>query len=189
MKALLASPADWISPQDDGESGDYQGDPPAADGRKVSIADTDHIYGTGGDAAWVWKTFTRGHNPIYMDPIRWDRSLRVSEADLEGARRAMGRTSRFAERVNLAAMKPAGDIASTKFCMADPGREYLVYQPKGGEAFSVMLKAGSYRCEWFDVAKGTTVSGGSIRVVDGPQRFEAPSDLSEDVALHMKLMD
>ena len=115
MDALLESPADWVSPGDDGGRFDFQGDPPPADGKKVSLADTDHIYGTGGDAAWVWKTFTRGHNPIYMDPLKWDKSLRVSEADIEGARRAMGHTRRFAERMNLASVKPAGDLSSTGF--------------------------------------------------------------------------
>src|SRR5688500_18580594 len=88
MVALLQSQADWLSHVDDGGRFDYHVDPPAADGRKVSIDDTDHIYGTGGDAAWVWKTFLRGHNPIYMDPLKWDDSLRVSEAAMEGARRA-----------------------------------------------------------------------------------------------------
>lgn len=34
MVALWASPADWISPQNDGASGDYQDAPPAADGRR-----------------------------------------------------------------------------------------------------------------------------------------------------------
>ena len=43
MDALLDSPADWISPGDDGGRFDYAGDPPPADGRKVSLADTDHI--------------------------------------------------------------------------------------------------------------------------------------------------
>ena len=44
-----------------------QTDPGAADGSKVSILDTDHIWGVGGTNTWVWRAFTRGHNPIYMD--------------------------------------------------------------------------------------------------------------------------
>jgi hypothetical protein len=43
MAALLGSPADWISPQDDGTGGDYCEEPPAADGRKVILSDTDHL--------------------------------------------------------------------------------------------------------------------------------------------------
>ena len=187
MKALLASPADWISPQDDGESGDYQNDPPAADGRKVSIADTDHIYGTGGDARWVWKTFTRGHNPVYMDPLKWDKSLSVSEADIEGARRAMGQTRRFAERINLAAMEPAGELASTKYCLADPGRSYLVFAPEGG-ALTVDLSAakGELAAEWFDpkadkATPAARVAGGGRREVAAPFDGAAVLYLQADV--------
>ena len=47
---------------------DYKEDPPAADGRKVMLPDTDHLWGHGGNPGWVWKCFARGHNPIFMDP-------------------------------------------------------------------------------------------------------------------------
>jgi len=69
MAALWASPADWISPQNDGTAGDFRHDPPAADGRKVMISDTDHLWGVGGGRTWAWKSFTRGLHSIYMDPI------------------------------------------------------------------------------------------------------------------------
>lgn len=64
----LASPAEWVSP--DRDDGPFKTDPPAWDGKKVSLLDTDHLWGHGGTASWVWKSFTRGHNPILMDP--WD---------------------------------------------------------------------------------------------------------------------
>jgi len=44
--------------------------------------------------------------------------------------------------MNLAAMTPQGELASTKYCLANAGTEYLVYQPKPGEGFSVELKPG-----------------------------------------------
>src|SRR5262249_5402260 len=56
---LFESPADWISP---GGYTLYYDNPPAADGRKVIISDTDHIRGVGGDSVWVWKSFARGLN-------------------------------------------------------------------------------------------------------------------------------
>jgi len=40
---LFNSLADWISPNPDGG---YQDDPPAADGRKVILSDTDHLWGS-----------------------------------------------------------------------------------------------------------------------------------------------
>ncbi|MDI7276892.1 MAG: DUF6298 domain-containing protein, partial [Anaerolineae bacterium] len=67
MNALYAGPADWIAPGNDGQVFRYHDEPPAADGRKVILSDTDHFFGVGGDEKWVWKSFTRGLNPIFMD--------------------------------------------------------------------------------------------------------------------------
>ena len=67
MDALLASPADWISPQNDGTGGDYVADPPAADGRKVIISDTDHL-DIGAGPTWVWLN-ERGRKGSRAAPI------------------------------------------------------------------------------------------------------------------------
>ena len=61
---LEQSPADWMSPN---INAGYETDPPASNGKKVIISDTDHLFGLGGDRVWVWKIFTRGINPIFMD--------------------------------------------------------------------------------------------------------------------------
>lgn len=175
MEALFASAADWISPQNDGASGDYQGDPPAADGRKVIVTDTDHLWGVGGDQDWVWKSFTRGHHPIYMDPLKKDDGNRVSDAEMNRTRRAMGHTRRFAERMNLAAMTPQNRLASTKYCLADPGKEYLVYL-SGGGAVTVDLSAGKgdLAVEWFDPDRGKTVAAGDKASGGARREFKAP---------------
>jgi hypothetical protein len=65
LDRLLLSPADWISPNPD--RFDYKTNPPAATGDKVILIDTDHLWGVGGDVAWVWKCFLRGLNPIFID--------------------------------------------------------------------------------------------------------------------------
>jgi len=186
MEALFGSPADWISPQNDGASGDYMNDPPAADGRKVIISDTDHLWGVGGDRTWVWKIFTRGHHPIYMDPLRKQDWFSISEAQMEGARKAMGDTHRYAERINLAVMVPRGELSSTRYCLADPGIEYLVYQPKGGEGFFVELIAGTYRYEWFNPAKGQITGSGNVQAAGGGQQFKAP--FAGDAVLYLKVL-
>jgi len=78
---LFDSAAEWISPGYDDEMFAEGGhpmapespqsrwleDPPAADGRKVVITDTDHYAPGMGDALWAWKSFMRGHHPILMD--------------------------------------------------------------------------------------------------------------------------
>ena len=187
MEALFGSPADWISPQNDGASGDYMNDPPAADGRKVIVSDTDHLWGVGGDRTWVWRSFTRGHHPIYMDPLRKQDWFSISEAEMEVARKAMGDTRRFAERMNLAAMAPRGKLSSTRYCLAEPGGEYLIYQPKDGEAFSVELKTGTYRYEWFNPAKGQIAGSGNVQAAGGGQQFKAP--FAGDAVLYLKVIE
>ena len=186
MEALFGSPADWIAPQNDGVSGDYQNDPPAADGRKVIISDTDHLWGVGGDRLWVWKSFTRGHHPIYMDPLRKQDWFSISEAQMECARKAMGDTRRYAERINLAGMVPRSELSSTRYCLAEPEREYLIYQPKDGEDFSVELSAGTYAYEWFDPARGQIAASGNVQATDGRTQFRAP--FAGDAVLYLKAL-
>ena len=136
---MLASPADWFSPGSS-QWPDLKADPRAVDGKKVSLLDTDHVFGVGGDQKWVWKAFLRGHNVLFMDPYddpAWAPVLAgqgVGVRDAEACRRAMGHARRYAERIDLAASRPAGELASTGYCLAVPGREYLVYLPDGGAA-------------------------------------------------------
>lgn len=171
LPSMLESPADWISP---GRADGYAEDPPAWDGKKVSLLDTDHIWGVGGTVTWVWKSFLRGHNPLFMDPYDGSVLGKPSDPGWDPIRRALGQTRRFAERVDLAAMAPAPDLASTSCCLAKAGKEYLVYQPDAGKAFSLELKAGKYRCEWFDPAKGGTSASGQVEAPGGAQQFKAP---------------
>jgi len=179
LASMLASPADWISP---GRADGFAEDPPAWNEKKVSLLDTDHIWGVGGNATWVWRSFLRGHNPLFMDP--YDGSVLGQDRGWEPLRAALGHTRRLADRVNLAAMTPQDNLASTGHCLADPGREYLVYQPKGNEAFSVELEAGVYRLEWFDPAKGTMAGQEHIESSGGRRQFHPP--LTTDAVLHLK---
>jgi len=175
---LLKSPADWISPSSSG--GNYREDPPPATGGKVILIDTDHLWGEGGNPRWVWKSFTRGLNPIWMERIR------LSAGDLEDAariRKAMGETRRLAERVNLARILPRGDLASTRFCLAEPGSEYIVYLPEGGEVTVDLSGAeGPLRVKWIDPVEGT-VRGGAEVAGGGKRTFRAP--LAGDAVLHL----
>jgi Family of unknown function (DUF6298) len=168
---MLASTADWISP---GRVDGYGEDPPAWDGKKVSLLDTDHIWGVGGSAAWVWRSFLRGHNPIFMDPYDGSVLGAPSDPGWEPIRLALGHARRLAERVNLARLQPRPDLASTGYCLANPGLEYLIYQPKPGEAFSVEMKAGKYRYEWIDPATNVAAGNGSVESPGQAQQFTAP---------------
>jgi hypothetical protein len=184
---LWASRADWISPGMDDTAmpgtGRWLEDPPANDGAKVVISDSDHYAPFGTDAAWAWKSFLRGHNPILYDlgivagvnPP--DPSAGTpSYASLEPARYALGDTLRFARRVNLAAMTPRGDLSSTGYALANPGGEYLVLQPaESAEAFTVNLVPATYAVEWHSLATREAMAGGELTVAgDGRTVFPSP---------------
>jgi hypothetical protein len=173
---LFDSPADWISPAKEPQDWlypgstlleDYQNDPPANAGRKVIINDTDHLWGHGGNPQWVWKSFTRGHHPIFMDPwwplyiesdpkvTPWTFVGGVTKdqrdyPDWHPTRRAMGDTLRYANKMNLAAMTPRPELVSSRYCLANPGHEYLIYLPEGGSV-TINLRGGSgpFQVEWF----------------------------------------
>ena len=61
---LLALEADLVSPCE--VDGAWVSDPPPADGRRVLVADSDHL-GLVVDATWVWRAFLRGQHPVFMD--------------------------------------------------------------------------------------------------------------------------
>jgi hypothetical protein len=171
---LFNGPADWISPGFDDElfTGRWFTDPPASDGRKVVMTDTDHYAAGSGDALWAWRSFLRGHHPILIDygiidvanPL--DPSLGVpSYESFEPARHAMGDTLRFAQRMELMAMEPRGELSSTGYALASPGREYLVLQQsETSDPFTVSLPPGTYAVEWYDISSRGTQLGGLLTV-------------------------
>lgn len=159
---VLNSTADWVS-----MNGDVN-DPLVADGSKVDLSDTDHLCGICGDAAWPWKSFTRGHNPLLMDG--YDGSAGVGDPKYdpndpiwEAIRTNMGYARSFALRMDLAHAVPRVDLASSGYCLAVVGSEYLVLLPSGGSV-NVNLSGvvGSRSVEWFRPATGETTAGGTI---------------------------
>ncbi len=175
-QALFDSPADWIAPNPEGG---YRNHPPASDGSKVILSDTDHLWGIGGNADWAWKSFLRGLNPLFMDTYDGSVLGRPFDPRFEALRRTLGYTLRYARRMNLARVLPHGELSSSGYCLADPGREYLVFLPGGGSA-TVDLSAvsGTVAVEWFDPTKGKTthadpVSGGARRPFTAPFRGSA----------------
>ncbi len=183
LQSMLASPADWISP---GRKDGYGEDPPAWDGKKVSLLDTDHVWGIGGNVAWVWKSFLRGHNPLFMDP--YDGAVLGTPGDprWEPVRRALGDTRRLAERLNLAATRPENRLASTGYCLAHAaatGAEYVVFAPGGGEV-TVDLSAspGRLTVEWFNPTQGGSTPGGAI---EGGAKRTLQAPFAGDAVLYL----
>lgn len=173
---LNESPADWISPNPGDGPGNYRTEPCANCSPKVVVSDTDHLWGhTGADNVWVWKTFLRGLNVLFMEDYL------PSPTWQDSARTAMGQVRRFAEKVNLAEMRPADRLSETRYCLAEEGRQYLVFQHDKGE-FTVDLKdaPGTFQAEWFDVngnraVPAKPVQGGASRTFTTP--FPGPAVL------------
>jgi hypothetical protein len=207
---LYDSRADWISPGYDDEMfadgghpmapGSPQSrwfeDPPAADGRKVVITDTDHYAPGRSDALWAWKSFLRGHHPILMDfgligganPPDPSAGAPMSFDAFEPARWAMGDTLRYAERMNLIGMQPRGDLTSTGFALAHPSEEYLVLQPDAvSDPFTVTLEPGTYAVEWFDVERRESTKADDV-TADGQAEltFSAPVGTAGAIVLYLK---
>jgi hypothetical protein len=209
---LFDSNAEWISPAKEPQEWlypgtscmeDYQNDPPAADGRKVIINDTDHLWGHGGNYKWAWKSFLRGHNPIFMDPwwplyiestpdiTPWTFTGGITKdqrdyPDWAPLRKAMGDTLRFAQKMDLNMMTPQPERSSSKYCLASPD-EMLVYLPDGGPVtLNLRGMRGEFTAEWFFPQLGTTFAGAHTFAGDEYASTVAP--FTGDAVLYLKKM-
>ncbi len=179
-EVLYDSHSDWIAPAYDEQAAI---EPHVARGGKVWIADSDHVFPNMGlTMDFTWKSFLRGANPISMDHRKagkaWQyflgkapEAIRHHEADEPGSlsegdfRSLLGDVSQrrireAAERLDLARAVPAGGLSSTGYCLADPGRAYLVYQPeREGLVLNLEEVHGELEIEWLDPVGGTTQTG------------------------------
>jgi len=192
---LWRSRAEAISPgwpSKDPDFVPYRDNPPLNDGRKIIINDTDHLWGIGGNHQWVWKSFLRGLNPIFMDPYTAkEHQNHLSKREWELIRKNMGHTLTYAIKMDLASMVPRNDLCSTKYCLANPGKEYLVYLPSRGHrglrwfdklglhkllgsatklvgwnekvTVDLLAPSGTLHVEWFNPRTGETVDGGVVK--------------------------
>jgi hypothetical protein len=208
---LFNSRADWISPGYDDEiftegrhpmapdspPSHWYDNPPDATGRKVVISDTDHYAPGQGDGLWAWKSFLRGHHPILMD---FGIIMGVNPPDpsagspgvppynsYEEAHHAMGDTLQYAEKMNLIEMEPRGELTSTGFALANPGKEYLILHSNAIEPFTATLEAGDYEVEWFNVNSRETNDGATITVKNnGENHFLPPFEDASPVVLYLR---
>ena len=190
-QALFDSPADWISPNPDGG---YREDPPGADGSKVILNDTDHLWGLGCQQGWAWKSFTRGMNPILMDPYQpfpgiddhpqWGAINQSDSPFWVPFRKDLGYTLRYADRMDLIEMVPRADLASSGYCLANPGCEYLVYLPDGGEVeVDLSDVTGQVGIEWFSPPNGETREG---KPVTAGSKVNLESPFSSEAVVYLR---
>ena len=182
---LAHTGADWTAPDglDYGLNGSVA---PAATGGQVSIVDTDHIWGVGGESVgWVWETFTRGHNVLQMDNLLGTGIEGVSTAWVPygsqaaefAGREGIRQTRLAAEMVDLTDVREAGRLSSTGFALADPhDGAFIVYAPNGG-GFTVDLSGAAgltMEVHWLRLSTGAVLDGGTVPGGAAAQRMQAP---------------
>ena len=141
---LLASPADWISPN---PTGGYQDDPPANSGQKVGVRQTQNsLWGIGGNVPWAWKSLTRGLNTLFMDPYDCSPFWPPVPCDTSTWDIACGRIwdmlkTYRARLMNLGQALPHGELCSTGYCLVNlsPGdtRNTLCINPNVDTSLTV----------------------------------------------------
>jgi fibronectin type 3 domain-containing protein len=100
----------------------------------------------------------------------------------------MGYTLAYANRMNLAAMTPQGNLSSTAWALANTtanANEFLVYAPNGG-SFTLNLSTSTGRTlnvEWLNPATGATTAAGTVTGGSSSQSFTPP--FSGDAVLYL----
>ena len=146
--------------------------------------------GLAGNQQWVWKSFLRGLNFIFMDPYDGAVLGNPFDARWEPVRVAMGYVRRFARRLDLARMRPRGELSSTRYCLtdatasrSDPARQYLVYLPDGGGAtLNLSAAKGILAVEWFNPSAGATTAAPDV---EAGREVEFRAPFSGDAVLHV----
>jgi len=172
--------ADIVSP---GGSRDFINNPPATTGEKVVVADSDHLGPLSATFDQMWKWFTRGMHPILMDckyqGLTWwtGGGFHPEHAKWQKMRDALSVMQDYANKMNLVKMIPQGrkaaEPSSTRYCLYNKGKEYLIFQPEREKAFTVKLPAGQYQYEWIIPTTGKERSG-KVKSTGGKQEFKAP---------------
>jgi len=200
---IYGTAADWIAP-----TLTFKSDLPAVASPEnqghVVINDSDHSWyfthflDSSGNVInqrarnYIWENFTNGVSVLFMEPyqVNWPASIRNvcpkpvnglcpgPDPKYDNLRDNLGYTVRYANRLNLAEMKPAGSLASTGYVLANAasaGAGYFVYAPSGG-TFTVNLSAthNALSVEWFNPASGKAISAGTVSGGSSSQQFTPP---------------
>jgi len=82
----------------------------------------------------------------------------------------------WAQGLDLNKCKPQNNLSTTGYCLANPGRQYLIYQPDAKAKLGVKLIKGKYFVEWFDPNAGKTASKEQISAGSEKTTLSNPVD-------------
>jgi hypothetical protein len=171
----------------------YRGDPPIEPGVKPVFMDMDHVAAVDqdGDNDWndnpatPWKLLTRGYHQCMYDHDYWKPGS--NGAGWDATRHNIGMAARLANGMDLAHMQPSLDLSSTTYCLANPGREYLVFAPDGGEfTLNGLVPGQTYRAEWYHVETRQLVPQGRYQASGALGRFRSSQG---NAVLLLELLD
>ncbi len=108
-----------------------------------------------------------GHNFLRMwvgEHARWWNTTRD----------AMGAARRLSEQLDLANMRPLPNLASSGFCLADPGETYVVFHG-GYDSLTVHTGPGNWHAAWLDPITGLDVSRQKVVVTAKSLEVKPPN--------------
>jgi hypothetical protein len=190
-QALLESPADWVGPCHEGGPAGFV--PEDYEGRKVVIADTDHLGYAVSDPLWPWKCLLSGHHFCIMDPYMDARfgSPRSPMVEWDGIRAQTGLARRTLASLPIEKMTP--DPAATEgadYCLSERGECYIALVDRAAGASGDVDEAGSratrvtiagvrpnvdYRISWLNLKSGRWGEPAVVRSDTNRLEFTAPS--------------
>lgn len=150
-----------------------------------------HSYG-GGQVWWAHTPEAPAHQGSW--PL--EASFEVNTLDYPGAR-AMGYLGQLLRQTQWWKLEPHPELLTetpSKFCAADPGREYVAYLRWGGRVKVDLRPSGEadqFDYVWLDPASGKerrkgSVGGGAVRAFEAPGRGGADRFKPQDWALWVK---
>ena len=162
--------------------------PPVANPAKPVLWDNDHGMARLDPCphSMPWQAFTRGyHFVLYDKPFK---APAKENAEWDRTRFNIGATVAYAKRFrDLSRMNPHGELSSTRYCLANPGSEYLVYLPTGGKVtVDLSVVQGMVVVEWFNPTAGKPIRAETIRG-GGRQDFIPP--FPGDAVLYLIAID
>jgi len=148
--------------------------------------ENDHTYGVVQSAeensrrAWLVAT-GGGYPTYYYTYTAWDV---IRPNDTPPGYDYMRVLRDILEKTNYWEMKPADELVDNGHCLADRGKEYLVYLEKP-QPVTFQLQADALEIKWFNALTGEARDAGKVNA--GSITFEPPSEWAETpLVLHVK---
>lgn len=138
----------------------------------------------------MWGTVLAGSGFVVQNDTSFgfdpQAAMAAEAADRDVVLDREGHCARFfnASGVQFWTMVPSGALASTGVCLADPGREYVVYAQSGSSTFNLNLSAGTgtFNCRFYNPRTG--VFGSTFSSPGGTTRSFTKPDTG-DWVLHV----